>query len=149
MDQWCYSSISVCERRCMVGSSTALRLPGSLGAHTCALEALDQLCPRPSIVYCDICNVEKDWNNHLIRTIVIVFVCFFAYVFRTYLGSSAADISINIQYLALGLSPVTLVLYDGNILLKIELNKRKIKFHEKFLEVNPEKITKADELPVA
>ena len=43
----------------MVGSSTALQLPASLGAHTCALEALDQLCLRPSIVYCDICNVEK------------------------------------------------------------------------------------------
>jgi len=43
----------------MAGSSTVLQLPASLGAHTCALEAQDRLCLRPSTVYCDICNVEK------------------------------------------------------------------------------------------
>ena len=56
----------------------------------------------------------------------------------SYLTSSAAAISMSMQYFAFGLSPFTTVLYAGNIRLKINFNiiisleKKFLKFFDQF-----------------
>ena len=105
-----------------------LQLQVNPGEYTFVLPVLDRLCQRPSTLYCDICTSSTCWRRKF-----KIFVQKFSFfpenlkIFRkfwnvAYLTSSAAAISMSMQYFAFGFRPFTIVLYAGNIRLKLNFS---------------------------
>ena len=119
----------------MVLPSMPLQLQANPGEYTFVLPILDRLFQRPSILYCDICTSSTCWKRKII--IFAQKFCFFFHFFLKiwnfegkfwiffrffYLTSSAAAMSMSMQYFAFGFRPFTIVLYAGNMRLKINIS---------------------------